>query len=83
MTTLTMDEREQLTAEIKRLNAINGVHAYAASKRLKMACESAARKYSTRPVGRITRAILAVWGLLWLGVAEWAEYLRAWNREGA
>lgn len=83
MTTLTMDERERLAAEIKRLNAINGVRSYAASKRLKMACESAAVKYSTQPVGRITGAILAVWGLLWLEVAEWAEYLRAWNREGA
>lgn len=75
-------ELREMREELGKLIAREGVRTEAANKRWRSVQRRLARKYSTKPIGRLHGAILGLWGLLWLGVHEWAEFLRAWNRGG-
>jgi hypothetical protein len=74
-------ELRAVKAENKKLHAKEGVRAIADEKRWQKTRRKLAKKYSTKPVGRVRGAILGVWGLLWLEVAEWRKFFADWNRE--
>ena len=67
-------------AENRQLKAVDGVRREADARRWERTRRRLARKYTVKPVGRARGAILGVWGLLWLDIAEWVEYFRKWNR---
>lgn len=77
----TDSELSEIKAEIRRLNAINGVRSYGDSVRLETACKALAVKYPQETHGRLYGAILGVWALLWLGIYGWVDYFTRWNRE--
>ena len=78
--TLTARELEMVKAELRQIQARDGVRAYGDSVRWESVASALAMKYSTRHHGRLYGAILGVWALLWTVVFEWARYLQAWNR---
>ena len=77
---LTVRELEMVRAELRQIQARDGVRAYGDSVRWESVAGALAMKYSTRHHGRLYGAILGVWALLWMVVFEWARYLQAWNR---
>lgn len=82
-TIIPLDQSELLAVkmEIKRLRATNDIRAYGDSRRFQRAKRELARKYYTPPMNPVKGAILAVWGMLWLGIFNAYDYLSAWNRE--
>ena len=79
---IPLDESE-LTAvklEVARLRAQSELRAYGDSRRFKRARRELARKYYTPPMNPVRVAILAVWGVVWLGIFNAYDYLAAWNR---
>ena len=77
---LDNNEISALRAELARLRDKNGLRAYGDAKRLMRARGRMARKYSTRPVKPAIGAILGVYGLLCLLIAETYTQLAMWNR---
>ena len=75
-------ELRTVKSEFAKLQARDAVRTQADNRRWERTRRRLARKYATRPVGRLHGAALGVWALLWLGVAEWVRYFQAWNREG-
>ena len=75
-------ELQRVSAENERLKAREGIRAEADARRWKRTQRRLARKYSVKPVGRAGGAILGVWGLLWLTVADVYNWMAKWNREG-
>lgn len=73
-------ELAMVKAEVAKLRAERDVRAYGATRRFERDRQAMAIKYSTRPVKPVTGAFLAVWGLLWLGIANAYSYFAAWNR---
>lgn len=73
-------ELKAVKAEYAKLQAKDAVRSEADKKRWERTKRRLAKKYSTRPVGRVRGAILGVWGLLWLEVAEWRQFFADWNR---
>ena len=73
-------ELRTVKREYAKLKARDGVRTEADKKRWKRTRRRLARKYTTRPVGRLRGAILGVWGLLWLEVDEWRQYFERINR---
>jgi ribosomal protein L29 len=73
-------ELRAVKAEYAKLQAKDAVRSEADKRRWKRTRRRLARKYTTRPVGRLRGAILGVWGLLWLEVAEWRQFFADWNR---
>lgn len=73
-------ELRTVKAEYARLQAVDAVRREGDDRRWERTKRRLARKYSTKPVGRARGAILGVWGLLWLEVAEWRKYFEDWNR---
>lgn len=73
-------ELRAVKAEYAKLQARDAVRSEADKKRWERTRRRLARKYSTKPVGRARGAILGVWALLWLEVAEWRQYFENWNR---
>ena len=70
----------EVEAENRHLKAVDGVRREADAKRWQRTQRRLARKYSVKPVGRARGAILGAWGLVWLGITEWVQYFRDWNR---
>ena len=66
--------------EYHRLQALDGVRRNGDAIRWERTRRRLARKYTTRPIGRLRGAILGVWGLLWLEVDEWRQYFERINR---
>ena len=79
---ITSAELEQVRAENRRLNAVNGVRSEGDLKRWRRQQRRLARKYTVQPVGRLRGAVLGVYGLVVLYVAAAWRYLDEWNREG-
>lgn len=77
---LDSDELAAVKLEVVRLRAIQGLRAYGDSRRFERSRRELAEKYSVRPVSRAGGAVLAVWGLLWLGIYTAYDHLSAWNR---
>lgn len=77
---LNGDELAAMKAELARYKARNGIRAYGDKKRLRTARREMARKYSIKPAKPIVGAILGVYGLICLGVAEAYAQLAEWNR---
>lgn len=73
-------ELRAVKAEYARLQAVDAVRREGDDRRWERTRRRLARKYSTKPVGRARGAILGVWALLWLEVAEWRKYFEDWNR---
>lgn len=73
-------ELRTVKAEYAKLQAKDAVRSEADKKRWERTKRRLARKYSTKPVGRVRGAILGVWGLLWLEVAEWRKFFEDWNK---
>jgi len=73
-------ELRMVKREFAKLKARDGVRAEADKRRWERTRRRLARKYTTRPVGRLRGAILGVWGLLWLEVDEWRQYFERINR---
>lgn len=61
-------ELRTMREELGKLQAREGVRAEAANRRWERTKRRLARKYATRPVGRLEGAVLGVWGLLWYGI---------------
>lgn len=74
-------ELRTVKAEYAKLQAKDAVRSEADKKRWERTRRRLAKKYSTKPVGRVRGAILGVWGLLWLEVAEWRQFFADWNRK--
>ena len=70
-----------INADYKRLQAVNGVRAYGDQKRWNRTQMRLARKYYVKPAGRVSGAILGLWGWLWMSIYGWHNYLAEWNRE--
>ena len=73
-------ELRTVKAEYARLQAVDAVRREGDDRRWERTRRRLARKYSTKPVGRARGAILGVWALLWLEIAEWRQYFENWNR---
>lgn len=73
-------ELRAVREELGKLQARNGVRAEADKRRWERTRRRLARKYTTRPIGRLRGAILGVWGLLWLEIDEWYKYFERINR---
>jgi len=73
-------ELRAVKAEYAKLQARDAVRSEADKKRWERTRRRLAKKYSTRPVGRARGAILGLWGLFWLEVAEWRQFFADWNR---
>lgn len=79
---MTARELALVKAELRKMQARDGVRREGDARRWQDVREELAAKYSIRPHGRLYGAILGAWALLWLGIfAEYAK-LSAWNREG-
>jgi hypothetical protein len=74
-------ELRTVKAEYAKLQAKDAVRREGDDRRWERTKRRLARKYSTKPVGRVRGAILGVWGLLWLEVAEWRKFFADWNRK--
>lgn len=77
---MNTEELAVIKAELARYKARNGLRAYGDEKRLRTAKSEMARKYSSKPTKPIVGAILGVYGLFCLGVAEAYARLAEWNR---
>ena len=73
-------ELRAVKAEYAKLQAKDAVRSEADKRRWERTRRRLARKYTTRPIGRLRGAILGVWGLLWLEVDEWRQYFERINR---
>lgn len=78
---LDQNELNAVKLEVARLRIENGIHAYGDSRRFERAKRELARKYYTPPMNPVKGAILAVWGMFWLGIFNAYDRLSAWNRE--
>ena len=80
---IPLDETElnAVKLEVARLRAQNDIRAYGDSRRFERAKQELARKYYTPPMNPVKGAILAAWGMVWLGIFHAYDYLSAWNRE--
>ena len=81
-TVIALDEGELavVKSDLARLKVRSELRAYGDQKRLRTARREMARKYSTKPAGRMTGAILGLYGLICLLVASAYEQLATWNR---
>lgn len=79
---MTVRELDAVRAENRRLNALNGVRREGDDRRWERTRRRLARKYSTKPTGRLRGAILGLWGLLWYKLDGAVKYMQKWNREG-
>ena len=77
---MTTRELALARAELRRMQARDGVRRYGDTRRWEDVRGELADKYTTRPVGRVRGAILGAWALTWLWVLGWYKYLSAWNR---
>lgn len=75
-------ELRAVKAEYAKLQARDAVRSEADKKRWERTRRRLARKYSTKPVGRVRGAVLTVWACVWLAVYSMGEYLVEWNRRG-
>ena len=73
-------ELRAVKAEYAKLQAKDAVRSEADKRRWERTRRRLARKYTTRPIGRLRGAILGLWGLFWLEVAEWRQFFADWNR---
>lgn len=73
-------ELRMVKREFAKLQARDGVRAEADKRRWERTRRRLAKKYTTKPVGRLRGAILGVWGMLWLEVYEWRQYFERINR---
>lgn len=73
-------ELRAVKAEYARLQAVDAIRREGDDRRWERTRRRLARKYSTKPVGRVRGAFLGVWGLLWYGIYAAYDYLSAWNR---
>lgn len=78
---LDQTELNAVKLEVARLRAENDIRTYGDSRRFERAKRELAAKYYTPPMNPVKGAILAVWGMLWLGIYSAYDYLSAWNRE--
>lgn len=74
-------ELRAVKAENEKLHAKDGVRAIADEKRWQRTRKRLARKYYTPPMNPVRGAILAAWAMLWLGIFNAFDFLKAWNRE--
>lgn len=74
-------ELRAVKAENEKLHAKDGVRAIADEKRWQRTRKRLARKYYTPPMNPVRGAILTVWAMLWLGIFNAFDFLKAWNRE--
>ena len=73
-------ELRAVREELGKLQVRDAVRREGDDRRWERTRRRLARKYSIKPVGRARGAILGLWGLLWLEVAEWRQYFENWNR---
>ena len=74
-------ELRAVKAEYAKLQARDAVRSEADKRRWERTRRRLARKYSTKPVGRVRGAVLTVWALSWMVVFECVRRLQAINRE--
>ena len=77
---LDTGELEAVRAEVKRLEAVNGVRARGDTKRWAETKAEMARMYPVRRPGPVRETLLLAWAMLWMEIYEAFEYLSAWNR---
>ena len=75
-------ELRAVKAENEKLHAKDGVRAIADEKRWQRTRKRLARKYYTPPMNPVRGAILTAWAMLWLGIFNAFDFLKAWNRRG-
>lgn len=75
-------ELRAVKAENEKLHAKDGVRALADEKRWQRTRKRLARKYYTPPMNPVRGAILIAWAMLWLGIFNTFDFLKAWNRRG-
>lgn len=73
-------ELEIVRAELRKMQARDGVRRYGDGKRWQDVRNELAEKYSTRPAGRVTGAIMGVYGLFLESIRYWYEYFAKINR---
>ena len=75
-------ELRAVKAENEKLHAKDGVRAIADEKRWQRTRKRLARKYYTPPMNPVRGAFLTAWAMLWLGIFNAFDFLKAWNRRG-
>ena len=75
-------ELRAVKAENEKLHAKDAVRAIADEKRWQRTRKRLARKYYTPPMNPVRGAFLTVWAMLWLGIFNAFDFLKAWNRRG-
>ena len=71
---LDEDELATVKAEVVRLRDKTELRAYGDNKRLKLAQQEMARKYTVKPAGRLAGVLWGLYGLMlvmWEGVTRW------------
>ena len=76
-------ELRAVKAEYAKLQARDAVRSEADKKRWERTRRRLARKYSTKPVGRVRGAILTVWACVWLALVSFSAYMMELNRRAA
>lgn len=68
-------ELRTVKAEYARLQAVDAIRREGDDRRWERTRRRLARKYSTKPVGRVRGAVLTVWACVWLALVSFSEYV--------
>lgn len=68
-------ELRTVKAEYARLQAVDAIRRDGDDRRWERTRRRLARKYSTKPVGRVRGAVLTVWACVWLALVSFSKYV--------
>lgn len=68
-------ELRAVKAEYARLQAVDAIRREGDDRRWERTRRRLARKYSTKPVGRVRGAVLTVWACVWLALVSFSKYV--------
>lgn len=68
-------ELRTVKAEYARLQAVDAIRREGDDRRWERTRRRLARKYSTKPVGRVRGAVLTVWACVWLALVSFSKYV--------
>lgn len=68
-------ELRTVKAEYARLQAVDAIRREGDDRRWERTRRRLARKYSTKPVGRVRGAVLTAWACLWMALVSFSKYV--------
>ena len=70
----------EVEAENRHLKAVDGVRRQGDDRRWQRTQKRLERKYAVRPVGKVRKALLVSWALMWYSVYTMGEHLVEMSR---